>query len=566
MHNLSRFSINVFRCVLAVLLLNLALTFQNLWPTAGVRWVLEFSLDLLALLLALSLLIAWRGPLGRWGRGLLLGGFIILVLVRYIDVAMPALMGRAIHLYWDSQHVPQVAAMFLDSVPIWQLVLGGLALLVGFGVMIAMLRWMLGAILATLEQPVGRWVVGGLAVILLAAYSAGRLSARLPTEYYFALPVTPVLVEQIELALEATVFRNQGRIAAQSPLPASNLGRLQGGDLLVMFFESYGALVFDDPRFAKPLTGDFAALEQALEQAGWRMASARVESSTFGGQSWLAHSSLLSGLRIADQGDYRELLATDRATLAQSFAKAGYRTVAVMPGLRYPWPEGRFYRFDKIYNAERLNYRGPAYGWWAIPDQYSLYRIHQIELEPLANRAPRFIFFPTINSHAPFAPLPPYQPDWSVFDVAAHQEAVSTATRSVELNERLDGAALAAAYIQSVRYNLAVVGGYLRQYAPPNALLIVLGDHQPPAIVGGRDLSWQTPVHVFSRDPALLERFVARGFQSGMRPGPTLFGGIERVGPLLLEVLDEVNHANLNLPPVPTARPIPDRYPRTAPR
>jgi hypothetical protein len=316
---------------------------------------------------------------------------------------------------------------------------------------------------------------------------------------------------------------------------------LQGGDLLVMFFESYGALVFDDPRFARLLTGDFAALEQALEQAGWRTVSARVESSTFGGQSWLAHSSLLSGLRIADEGDYRELLATDRATLAQSFAAAGYRTVAVMPGLRYPWPEGQFYRFDEIYNAERLNYHGPAYGWWAIPDQYSLHRIHQLELEPATGRTPRFIFFPTINSHAPFAPLPPYQPDWSVFDATASQAAASGATGSVELNERLDGAALAAAYIESVRYNLAVVGGYLARYAPPNALFIVVGDHQPPAIVGGRDLSWQTPAHLFSRDPALLERFVSRGFRPGMRPGPDVLGGIEEVGPLLLEVLNGAN-------------------------
>ncbi|MCB1777026.1 MAG: sulfatase-like hydrolase/transferase, partial [Candidatus Competibacteraceae bacterium] len=233
--------------------------------------------------------------------------------------------------------------------------------------------------------------------------------------------------------------------------------------------------------------------------------------------------------------------ATDRATLAQSFAKAGYRTVAVMPGLRYPWPEGQFYRFNTIYNAEQLHYHGPAYGWWTIPDQYSLYRIHQLELGLRADRAPRFIFFPTINSHAPFAPLPPYQADWRVFDATTSREAASGVARSVALKERLDGAALAAAYIQSVRYNLAVVGGYLRQYAPPNMLFIIVGDHQPPAIVGGRGLSWQTPVHLFSRDPALLERFVSRGFRPGMRPGSEILGGIEAIGPLLLEALDETN-------------------------
>jgi len=536
MHNLPQLSINVFRSSLALLLLNLALTFHNRWPTAGVRWVLEFSLDLTVLLLALALIIAWRGPLGRWGRRLLLSGFIVLILGRYMDVTIPALMGRPIHLYWDSQHIPQVATMFMENVAAWQLALGSLALLAAFGLMVAVLHWALATVLTTLNQPVGRWVLGGTAALLLALYGAGRLSVRLPTERGFALPVTPVLIEQIQLALKATVFRNQGRIAAQPQLPASNLGRLQGGDLLVLFFESYGALVFDDPRFAAPLADDFTTLEQSLEQSGWRVASARVESSTFGGLSWLAHSSLLSGLRIADQGDYRELLTSDRPTLVQSLAAAGYRTVAIMPGLRYPWPEGQFYRFAEIYNPERLDYRGPAYGWWTIPDQYSLYRIHQIELKPATNRVPRFVFFPTINSHAPFAPLPPYQPDWSVFDAPAEDETTSEA---ITLSERLDGAALAAAYRQSIRYNLAVVGGYLRQYAPSNALFIVLGDHQPPAIVGGREISWQTPIHLFSRDPALMERFITSGFQPGMQPGSAVLGGIEQVGSLLLEVLDE---------------------------
>jgi hypothetical protein len=153
-----------------------------------------------------------------------------------------------------------------------------------------------------------------------------------------------------------------------------------------------------------------------------------------------------------------------------------------MPGLRYAWPEGRFYGFTEIYSAERLDYRGPAYGWWVIPDQYSLYRIHRTELDPV-HRPPLFLFFPTINSHAPFAPLPPYHLDWSDFDAPARESAVSG---SVELSERLDGAALAPAYLQSIRYNLAMLGGYLRQYAPANALFLVLGDHQPPAVVGGR--------------------------------------------------------------------------------
>lgn len=534
---------NFLKLLLALFLLDSALTFQNRWPTAGVRWAPEFSIELAVLLLALALAITWRGAPGRAARGAILGGYLILVLGRYVDVTVPALMGRSIHLYWDGQHLPRVAAMFLDRVAGWQLLLGALALLASFGALVAVLRWSLDTVLTALGRPVGRRSLGALAAVLIVLYGAGRLSPGLRTEQGFALPVTAMLADQVRLTLAATVFRNHDRLAARPLLPASDLNRLGKGDLFVLFFESYGALVFDDPSFAAPLAGDFAALERSLDAAGWRVASARVESSTFGGVSWLAHSSLLSGLRIADQGDYQYLLTTDRPTLVSRFAAAGYRTVAVMPGLRYPWPEGQFYQFAALYDAERLDYRGPAYGWWAIPDQYSLYRVHQSEMAP-AGRPPLFVFFPTINSHAPFAPLPPYQPDWSRLDAAPVGTAASGAA---ELNERLDGQALAAAYVRGIRYNLDVLGGYLRLHAPPNALLLVLGDHQPPAVVGGREISWQVPVHVFSRDPALIAAFVAAGFRSGMTPDRAMLGGIETLGPLLLRTLDDPGP----LPPAP---------------
>ena len=523
---------SLFKLLLALILLNSTLTFQNYWPTIGVRWTLEGSLDLLGLLLALALLIAWRGPPGRAMRWAILGIYFILVLGRYVDVTAPALMGRAVHLYWDSQHLPNVLAMFTARLSYGALLLGGLALLALFVTLIALLRWALNTVLAALARPVERRVISALAAALLILYAAGRWSLRLPTEHGFALPVSAMLVEQTRLTLNATLFSRHDRFQSEPLLPESDLGRLQRGDLFVIFFESYGALTFDDPRFAKPLAADFATMERELNAAGWQVASARAESSTFGGGSWLAHSSLLSGVKIADQGDYQTLLTTDRPTLAHRFAAAGYRPIAVVPGLKFPWPEGQFYDFAQIYQPEQLAYHGPAYGWWAIPDQYSLYRIHRSEVEP-ANRAPLLVFFPTISSHIPFAPLPPYEPDWRSFDALADDSATT-----VIPEEPLAGAELAAAYLRSVRYNLAVLSGYLRQYAPPEALVLALGDHQPPVVVGGRNLPWQVPVHLFSRDPALLARFTAAGFQPGIQPGPTALGGIERLGPVLLDTLD----------------------------
>ncbi|MDZ7622750.1 MAG: sulfatase-like hydrolase/transferase [Candidatus Competibacteraceae bacterium] len=524
---------NYIKLLFALFLLNSALVFHNRWPTVGVRWVSELSLDLTVLLGVLVLLAAWR-PLGRGARGVALVLYLILMLGRYLDVTAPALLGRPINLYWDSRHLPGVAAMLLDGVSGWQILLGGLGLLALVGVLAAVTRWALGTVMAALARPAGHRQLGALSLVLLALYGVGRLSPRLPTERWFALSVGAMLAGQAHSALAATVLHDPRRFTVESPLPDSDLGRLAGGDLLVIFLESYGALVLDDPYFADPLAADFVALQHKLDTAGWTVVSGRVESSTFGGGSWLAHASLLSGVRIADPGDYRSLLASDRSTLVARFAAAGYRTLALQPGLKHPWPEGWFYGFDHILDARRLNYRGPIYGWWAIPDQYSLYWLHQTAVATVA-RAPLFVVFPTINSHAPFTPVPPYHPDWSVFDALLE---ATDASDVVELNRRLHGSELAEAFIRSIRYNLQILGGYLSQHAPENALLLVLGDHQPPAAVGGREISWQVPVHVFSRDSALIEASLLAGFQPGLLPGPAALGGIEDLGPWLLRLLD----------------------------
>ena len=83
-----------------------------------------------------------------------------------------------------------------------------------------------------------------------------------------------------------------------------------------------------------------------------------------------------------------------------------------MPGMRQAWPEGAFYGFDEIYDRDLLEYEGPEFGWWAVPDQYALAKLDALERHPRP-RAPVFVIFPTSTPHAPFGPVAPYQPDWS---------------------------------------------------------------------------------------------------------------------------------------------------------
>jgi hypothetical protein len=53
---------------------------------------------------------------------------------------------------------------------------------------------------------------------------------------------------------------------------------------------------------------------------------------------------------------------------------------------------------------------------------------------------------------------------------------------------------------------------------PGEALVILLGDHQPPAVVGGELQQWTVPIHVLSRDPELVAPFIEAGYVAGIVP------------------------------------------------
>ena len=59
--------------------------------------------------------------------------------------------------------------------------------------------------------------------------------------------------------------------------------------------------------------------------------SAFLTSPTFGAASWLAHSTLQSGLWVDSEQRYDQLLGSDRLTLTSAFGRAGWRTVVRRP-------------------------------------------------------------------------------------------------------------------------------------------------------------------------------------------------------------------------------------------
>lgn len=240
--------------------------------------------------------------------------------------------------------------------------------------------------------------------------------------------------------------------------------------------------------------------------------------------------SLLTGRPVRDNGTYNTLLTQECEVLTRKFARHGYRTVGLMPGLKREWPEGVFYGFDEIYGERALDYRGPEFGWWRIPDQYALAKLDQLELVKTP-RAPLFVFFPTISSHMPFRPTPPYQPDWSRLLAAEPYERNAVVE---SLATEPDWTNLSVDYADTLAYTFDYLSGYLRQRADPDLLLVLLGDHQPPASVSGAQTRWDVPVHVIANRQEALDVLLAAGFVDGLEPEREAIGPMHELTTLLL--------------------------------
>ena len=537
----------------ALTLLNASLTFYDVWPTPGVEWHGHASVELAAAVLLLAL-VAWRRP-GR-ARPWLVGGlsavWMALVLGRYVDVMSPALYGRPINLYWDLRHVAAVAAMMTDAVATPLLVAAVFATLLVLALLFLATRWAFAAVAAEMRAPAVRVGLAALALVVVGQFTAQTAAGELLRPFAVAPPVTVTYVKQLQL-VAMQLGRETTAIAASHPALATDLARVRNADVLLVFMESYGAVTLDRPAVAEPVAASRAQFAAAVAATGRGVVSAMVDSPTFGGASWLAHVSLMTGVEARDEDTSAALMSHSRDTIVSTFAHAGYRTVALMPGLSYAWPEGAFYGFETIYDTIALGYAGPRFGWWPVPDQFAMARLDVLEAGRADDR-PRFVFFPTTSTHAPFGPTAPYQPDWARLLSGEPYAAPAVSQALAGVPDYLD---LAPSYVTAVTYAFATIGGYLRQHPDRDLVLVLLGDHQPAAAVAGEGASWDVPVHVVASRPAVLEALRASGFHSGVTPERRSIGPMHALLPTLLASFGAppTKVASASAPAAPRPRP-----------
>ena len=499
---------------LALLVLNAALTFGNVWPTLRVVPRAELSIEIALLLLALVAWTSFVRPLGTVARVALTLLMLALLFGRYAEVTAPALYGRPVNLYWDSQHLPKVAAMLAEVGPWWLVGLIAAALIALLGALITALALCLGVVSRALNVPAGRRVVGALAGFVVALYAFASW-LDWPVRHKYSLPVSATYLQQARFVVAASRTARDRDLPGLA-LPKGGVDRLKGDDVLLLFLESYGAVSYDEPAIARIVSPARDELAHAAAESGRHVVSAYASSPTFGGGSWLAHASFMSGVEVRDTGDYMLLLTQNRETWPKLFEASGYRAIAVMPGMRGAWPEGSFYGFDTIYDEHALDYRGPDFGWWRIPDQFSLARAAELEART-GSLAPRLVFMPTINTHIPFLPVPPYQADWQ--RVLKHDPYPADDV-AASLAVAPDWEALGDPYAASFVYTFTYLAGYVRDHAGADETLVLLGDHQPAASVAGVGARWDVPVHVVTRRADIAAALVEAGFVEGVALAP----------------------------------------------
>jgi hypothetical protein len=522
--------------VAALVLLNASLSFHNIWPTPAIAWTGELSIELAVTLLLLALVRQVRGSV----PGAVLRSasvlWIALVIGHYADVTTPALYGRDINLYWDLRYIPDVAAMVAAAAPLWLMAGIVMVVVVAVTVLYVLFRWAFAQVVAALDQPRARAAIAGGATAVVLLFAAQHVSEAVPSIPRFATPVTDTYARQVRLVA--------GAMSASMTLPPSpsfeaDLSLTRGADVFLVFIEAYGAVAYERSDIAPYLTAPRAELDAAIRETGRDVVSAFVDSPTFGGSSWLAHISLMSGIEVRDPETNARLMTEKRETVVTTFSHAGYRTVALMPGLRRRWPEGAFYGFDETIGAARLDYGGPEFGWFAIPDQFTLAKFDTLEVDRAA-RPNLFVFYPTISTHFPFSPTPPYQPQWGrIFD--AHPYDGPSIVRAYA--KQPDWTHFAPGYVDAVSYTYATLGGYLRKHRGRDLVLVVIGDHQPAAAVSGKGASWSVPVHIVASRRAILDRLLARGFHAGLIPARPALGRMHALLPILLDVFGRQDSA-----------------------
>jgi hypothetical protein len=387
-------------------------------------------------------------------------------------------------------------------------------------------------------------VAGALAFLVLSERALARLQARLsrvrPRHLAFAGivwalggGVSIVLGGPIRIAGAKVVDNVRASIAVRRKFAELTTGRrddryddlmkvrlAERPNVYLLVIEAYGQVLvtWDMTEAYRDLMG---RVERRLAARGYHMRTAYSVAPVHGGKSWLSLATLQTGILIDQPEPFRAFERSSRRvpTLHGFFKSQGYHTASLEPGTKERiGVGGDAYGYDVRVCGPDLDYQGKRWGFGEIPDKYSLDTFNARFWPTVAE--PRFLFYMAVTTHYPWSAdtVPPYEPPGADWPPLGGVDAIGSEFR--------------AYYFKSIEYEWRALTEWIEADASQNALIVVLGDHQPRLESNPPgEVSFEAPIHVLSKDGALVDAFGKYGF----RPGLFLEPG--RASPLVHEAL-----------------------------
>lgn len=326
------------------------------------------------------------------------------------------------------------------------------------------------------------------------------------------------VLEQLNSKVEASKISQKRSVRVQQAISSKNLDRnsepvfdaLKNHDVVIIFVESYGRSFLSNPVFAPLAAETLQTFSNTLKLTQAHVKSSWLRAPVSGGQSWLSHATLHAGVTIEKQADYERLVASKHLSLARLFERSGWSSMGMIPGIQSHWPEGEWYGFNRLYTHGDFNYSGKRFGYITMPDQFTLAHFNE-QVQSAEGSVMATIAL--LSSHAPWNVLPKKLP-WSRIENGSVYDGTNREERGTSI---FDLTGLKHYYAKSIQYSLQVVSEFINNYER-DALFIVLGDHQPAAIIGGLGNSMDVPVHLISKNRQLITQLPETTWSAGVVP------------------------------------------------
>ncbi len=486
-------------------------------PAAFIR----IPVELLVLVAVALVLPVWPRRIVAAVIGILLG---VLTFAKILNIAFFEFVGRAFNPVHDWGEIPPAVGVTRNSIGPTLTNILLVVLLLGLVVLV-------GAITAsaihitTVAARHRRAAVRGLAAVAAVWGLCAGLSLQLMPGFPVAsTSATGLAVAQVRATQAALSDQRHFAQLIDSPDPEARvpapdlLTGLRGKDVIIAFVEGYGQVAIQGTSFSPGVDAFLRRSTASLARAGWSTQSAWVTAPGFGGISWLAHSTLQSGLWVNSPQRYSELVSSSRFTLSDAFDKAGWRTVSDSPADDRTWPPGtQFYHYDQLYDRRNVGYHGPTFSYASMPDQYTFAEFQRLELGP--GHKPVMAEIDMVSSHEPWAPLPTMVPwskvgNGSIFDPMPARGETPLSILGSASKER-------QAFGKSIQYSMQALTSWVTELNDPNLVLILLGDEQPAGPISSPGASHAVPISIVARDPSVFRQIAAWHWQDGLLPGPS---------------------------------------------